>query len=132
MRHKLNKERFLDGEKLFRHYCAMGDAKSISTLARWAVAEGMVSQSGNVPTRMGVWKAMWRWASLKENKDVAYNILLQSSLDMKRDDGWWKDYFRAEITREEWDKMMLQKIKSAWQYPTKSMYERFLKKNGWA
>lgn len=65
---------------------------------------------------MGLWKAMWRWASLKENKDSAWEIYRQS---------------HPEVTAEQWKSMMLDKIKKAWQYRTHARYERFLRDNGW-
>lgn len=131
MRKKL-RESYLDGEKLFKHYCVMGGAKSVSVLTRYAIAQKMISPNGKEPTRMGVWKAMWRWASL--NRNSAYELFLQASqngFDVA-DDTWWKEFFPdGEVTVERWNKMMLQKIRSAWQYPTESMYNRFLRKNGW-
>ena len=124
------REGFLDGEVLFKHYFAMGQATSISVLTRYAISLGMKDSKGNEPTRMGVWKAMWRWASLKENKSRAFEIFSK----FVEEYGWEEntDYpWDGGNTKELWHSFMLQKIKSAWQYPTPMMYNRFLKRNGW-
>lgn len=123
------RENYLDGEKLFRQYFAMGEGASASRLQRFAVASGMLSPEGNEPTTMGVWKAAWRWASLKQNKDTAFQIFVE----YVNNHGWrapdpelpW-DGDRAEL----WRLFMLQKIRSAWQF-TERRYKRFLKENGW-
>lgn len=129
MRKRL-RESYLDGEKLFRQYFAMGNGTSASRLQKFAVTSGMVSSDGTEPTRMGVWKAMWRWASLKENKDVAFEIFR----DHLENFGWdWGDPelpWDGDYT-ELWRRFMLQKIRSAWQYDKESKYQRFLRENGW-
>ena len=125
------RESYLNGEKLFRKYFEMGSATSAMVLARFAVTEGMYLPGGPKPTPMGVWKAMWRWASLKENKEVAFDIFSS----YVRDYGW-----RLADTDLPWDgpievlwnEFMIQKIKSAWQHATSQRLERFLRKNGWS
>jgi len=120
---------FLDGEKLFRQYFLMGDGASAKRLQRFAVSSGMLSPEGREPTVMGCWKAMWRWASLKENKDTAFSIFLEHY--KKRG---WKN-FDPDLTwdgdpQELWKQFMLQKIQSAYQF-NRRRHERFLKENGW-
>ena len=113
------REKYLDGEKLFRKYYEMGESRSFALLAEWATLEGMKSSKGQIPTPMGVWKAMWRWASLKANVETAWTIV-------------WENSVQNNITREEWNKQMIRKfIPIAWQHPTNSKKEKFLKENGW-
>ncbi len=109
-------EKYMDGEVLFRKYFEMGDAKSFLRLRNFCVSKGMVSPTGSAPTAMGMWKSMWRWASLKENKDTAWEVYRE---------------FNQEVSYEDWVTSMKDKIKKAWQYRTKSRYERFLRDNGW-
>jgi len=116
MTNKVNK--YLDGETLFREYY-LGGKNTIVTLTEWAILEGMISSKGNKPTQMGIWKSMWRWASLKENKETAWQII-QSSLNGKAP------------KREHWEYDMIHvKIPSAWQHSTQRKLNKFLKKNGW-
>lgn len=121
IQHPNLKEKYLDGELLFRKYYEMGDARSINRLSRWAIAEGMakptkVSRKNpyGLPT-MGVWKAMWRWASLKDNCQVAFEI--------------YRKWTGNDI--DDWNEHMLKTIKTAWQFTTVAKYQRFLKQNGW-
>lgn len=116
------KEKYLDGEVLFRKYFEMGEAKSIKRLARWAISVGMakptkVSKNNpeGIPT-MGVWKSMWRWASLKENRDTAWEI--------------YKKY-NSKKSFAEWVEYMKDNIHTAWQHSTEAKYNKFLKDNGW-
>ena len=109
--------KYLDAEKLFRKYWEMGENRSIKLLTEWAILDGMKSSTGSNPTPMGIWKAMWRWASLKENRStVWYLISLHSSISKEH----W-----------EWD-MVNVKIPTAWQHPTRDKKERFMKENGWS
>lgn len=116
IQHPNLKEKYLDGELLFRKYYEMGEARSIERLRRFATSQGMTSSTGKEPTPMGVWKAMWRWASLKENCQAAYEIYHK----------WTFKEF------DEWEKDMLKTIKTAWQFTTVAKYQRFLKQNGWS
>lgn len=123
------RQSYLDGEKLYRRWFEMGAGASAIRLQRWAVTEGMLSPEGNVPSVMGVWKAMWRWASLKENKDVAKELFL----DFVRNREWrLKDLDLPwdGDPDELWRLFMLQKIETAWQF-TPARNKRFLKENGW-
>ena len=124
------RENYLDGERLYRQYFLMGAAASSSRIQKFAVSCGMLSPEGNEPTTMGVWKAMWRWASLKENKDLAFSIFS----DYVDNYNWrlpdpdlpW-DGDRDEL----WHEFMMQKIRTAWQFSSERRLRRFLKKNGW-
>lgn len=111
------REKYLNGEALFRKYWEMGDTRSVALLAEWAILQGMKSSKGTEPTIMGVWKAMWRWASLKENRETAWEIVSQHS----------------QMTRSQWiNDMLITKIPTAWQHPTNAKRDRFLRENGWA
>jgi len=116
--------KYLDGEKLFHHYYVeMGGGGTFAKLRDWAISIGMINHKGNqviYPTPMGVHKAAWRWASLKENKDKAYD--------------WFQCYMQATgdyCTPEEWLEFAKQKIKNAWQHPTEREFHQFLEDNGW-
>lgn len=110
------KEKYLDGEILFRQYYAMGEARSINRLTKFAISQGMTSSTGKLPTTMGVWKSIWRWASLKENRDTAWKIYKEST----------------NKTFAEWIEYMRDNIRTAWQHPTEAKYTKFLKDNGWS
>lgn len=129
----------LNGEILYKQYFAMGQAATISRLARWALAEGMAkpikTQKNNrdgLPC-MSVWKAMWRWASLQENQITAFVIFK----DYVREYGWEIDTdfswpAGTDIFWNDWKPFMLKKIRTAYQYKKESYYNRFLQQNGWA
>lgn|SRR5574341_1396643 len=124
------RENYLDSEKLFHKYFEMGNAASATKLVNYALSCGMISPEGKQPTPMGVWKAMWRWASLKDNKDRAFEIFSHyiDNYEWKLPDNdlpWDGD--RQVL----WHQFMMQKIKTAWQFQTKARLERFLRKNGW-
>mgnify|MGYP001557842997 CR=1 FL=1 len=110
------KEKYLDGEKLFRKYYEMGEGRTIVLLTEWAIFEGMESSKGNKPTEMGVWKAMWRWASMKENQSLAWKITSEHS----------------DVSHAQWVYDMKNvKIPTAWQHDTRAKRERFMRQNGW-
>jgi hypothetical protein len=110
-RHPNLRESYMDGEKLFRKYFEMGDARSIPRL------QLMVKQdTGIEPSLMGVWKSMWRWASLSENRDTAWQIY-------QRWDG--------SLSYDAWVADMRVRIRRAWQHPTDAKYNKFLRENGW-
>lgn len=131
------REPYMNGELLFRKYFEMGAGASAVRLAKWAVSVGMAKpvkkMKGNpdgVPV-MGVWKAMWRWASLKENKETAYKIF-SDYLDQY---GWeqdtdfpWED--TTQSRKDIWNKFMLKKVQTSWQFRP-HRHERFLRENGW-
>jgi hypothetical protein len=110
------REKYLDAEKLFRKYWTDGETRSISSLVEWAKLQGMKSSRGEVPTEMGIWKAIWRWASMKENKDLAFQIA--------------KDH--QDIPWEQWKYNMIHtRIPSAWQHTNNAKREKFMRENGW-
>lgn len=80
MRWNIHHYKFLDGEKLFRKYFEeMGPARSITKLTEWCKSQGCKNPlTGKPPTRMGVWKSMWRWALLPENERTAFEIFKKS------------------------------------------------------
>lgn len=134
MKRKL-KEPYLDGKTLFEHYFKMGEAASITKLAAYAVSTGMTkvtyTNQMKLP-KMGVWKAMWRWASLQENKDQAFQIFS----NYVKNYGWtwdtdWTFPKGSDLSLSDWNRYMRKMIYSVWQHPTEMMYDRFLKKNGW-
>jgi hypothetical protein len=111
------REKYLDGEKLFRKYFEMGEGRTILLLTEWAILDGMKSSQGNEPTPMGVWKAMWRWASMKENRDLAWEIYKEHT---------GNDNFNV------WKTDMIKiKIPTAWQHKSQVKREKFLRENGW-
>ena len=95
----------------------MGDAKSIGRLTKYAISMDMTSSTGQKPTQMGIWKAMWRWASLKENSKIAWEIVKEYNAYQS-----WADFVSD----------MREKILTAWQHPNPNKYEKFLKENGWS
>ena len=118
------REKYLDAERLFRKYVEDGETRSISALTEWAKQEGMKSSRGDEPTQMGVWKAMWRWASLKENKETAWKIIQGHIF------GTAKQRFQYDRNRWEWE-MINTRIPSAWQHATAAKREKFLRENDW-
>jgi hypothetical protein len=103
------RESFMDGELLYRKYWEMGDVRSFARL-QLSVKES----TGILPTQMGVWKCIYRWASM--NKNTAYQIY-------KENDG--------EFDLDVWVEDMKLKIRRAWQHNTEGKYNRFLKEYGW-
>lgn len=131
------KQPYMNGELLYRKYFSMGAGASATRLARWAVSVGMAKSIKKTNINrdgapvMGVWKAMWRWASMRENKELAYQIF-SDHLDQF---GWeqdtdflWDDY--TQPRQDIWHKFMLKKIQTAWQF-NPNRHERFLRENGW-
>ncbi len=116
------KEKYLDGEKLFKRYIEMGEARSVYLLCEYAILEGMISSKGQQPTPMGCWKAMWRWVSV--NKDVAWNYVKGATFGTKHN--------LHNLSYNEWVKDMVKtKIPSAWQHTTHAKRDKFLRENGW-
>ena len=108
------RESYLDGEILFKKYFEMGAAKTVERLRRFAVSQGMKSKDGNDPTPMGVWKSMWRWASLKENHTKAWGIYSKNNPDKT-----WND----------WESDLVSNMRTAWQHSNLAKYLRFLREN---
>ena len=101
-------KKYLDGEQLFAVYWQeMGDGRSTIRLQRWCLAHSIVNpKTLNVPTRMGLWKAMWRWAT--ENQNKAYEI--------------WKSQFNNSVPEEahqlRWKREILKNAKTSFQNVT--------------
>ena len=128
---KKNKNHFMDGEKLFIKWCEMG-GYSVARLCNFAISEGMKNTVGRNPTRMGAWKAMWRWASMKENKDRAFELFSKIYTNkVIQEDPWIGQFFPDGLTETAWKTFMLEKIQSAWQHTSEIKEYRFLEKNGW-
>lgn len=102
-------KKYLDGEQLFKVYWQeMGSARSTVRLQRWCLAHSIVNpKTQNVPTRMGLWKAMWRWAS--ENRDIAYTVWRESTVI---EDGM---ALPTDSYKYEWDKLILKNAKTSFQ-----------------
>ena len=128
---------FLNGEELYTKYFSMGAQASILRLTRWALSVGMAKpvkksfhNKEGLPC-MSVWKSMWRWASMQENKDKAFELFAKHI----QEHGWEENTefpwnVGSVVERSEWNRFMAQKIKSAWQFAPKRR-ERFLQENGW-
>lgn len=99
-------KKYLDGERLFTVYWQeMGDSRSTIRLQRWCLAHSIVNpKTQNVPTRMGLWKAMWRFAV--DNQDKAFDIWCDSS------------GFDLGSARKEWDRLILNNAKTSFQNVT--------------
>ena len=84
-------KKYLPGKELFRvYYLEMGNGRSFGRLQKWCLSHQIVNpKTLNVPTRMGLWKAMWRWAA--KNREEAWEILSESTID---------------IPPEEWDELI--------------------------
>ena len=68
-KNNLKVEKFLDGEKLFKHYYeTMGEARSTGKLVEWCKTQGMINSKGKAPTRMATWLSAWRWACANPEK----------------------------------------------------------------
>lgn len=116
------REKYLDGEKLFKKYIEMGETRSVYLLCEYAISEGMISSKGQEPTPMGVWKAMWRWVSV--NKNIAWKYVEGVTFGNNKNS--------HKLSYQEWIKDMIEvKIPSAWQHPTHAKREKFLRENGW-
>lgn len=116
------REKFLDGEKLFRKYIEMGEDRTIELLTEWAISQGMTSSSGIEPSQMGVWKAVWRWAST--HKDSAWQIVCGQTFGTKKK--------RFQYTKDTFELYMREVIRTAWQFSTEAKYKKFLRSNGWS
>lgn len=116
------KRKYLNGEVLFRYYWGeMGSARTLSKLVMYCVSQGWVNPwTGQPPRKMTLHKAMYRWATQKDNFEASYQVVQNE----QRDEGNF-------MTREEWKEFLRKQVKSAWQFPRPVYYERFLKKHGY-
>lgn len=114
----------MDGEYLFRYYFqTMGEARSFPKLIEHCRTEYVIHpESGSPPTKMGLYKAMWRWATRKQNQRTAFDIYQNSEL------GDEYDYFE---TWEDWLDFLKGRIASAHQFAKPNEYRNFLRDNGY-
>ena len=114
----------MNGGILFKYYFqTMGTARSMDKLSRFCKTEGIVNKDGNPPTRMGLHKAMWRWAIRKENQQEAFEIYTSSELGRT---------FPVIPSWEEWIEYLRGKIETAYQHGGIYEKNRFLKTNGYS
>jgi hypothetical protein len=67
-------KRYLPGELLYRTLLEMGESGSILKLQRFCLSENIVNpKTQSAPTRMGLWKAVYRWAYQNEQKAYEYH-----------------------------------------------------------
>lgn len=116
--------KYMDGEYLFRYYFqTMGEARSFPKLIEHCRAEYVIHpESGSPPTKMGLYKAMWRWATRKQNQRIAFDIYQNSEL------GEEYEYFE---TWEDWLDFLKDRIASAHQFAKPNEYRNFLRDNGY-
>lgn len=116
------KEKYLDGEILFKKYIEMGEDRTIQLLTEWAILQGMKSSKGKHPTEMGIWKAIWRWAST--HKSQAWELVKDETFGSKKN--------RFKYNKEKWEQEMVSiRIPSAWQHPTNVKRDKFMREYGW-
>lgn len=109
--------KYLDGEKLYKAYWVeMGNARSYDRLVNWAAANKMVNPKTGKTTRMGVWKAMYRWAV--NNPEKAYDYMNEGL----RDSG-------EIIDRERFIQEMKEKVLTS--YQSDNFTKRWAKANGY-
>ncbi len=109
--------KYLDGEKLYRVYWVeMGNARSFGRLIKWCVSNNMVNaKTGKPPTRMGIWKAMYRWAV--NHPEQAYELMNEGLKDSGE-----------IIDRERFMKEMQEKVITS--YQSDSFTSRWYKEQG--
>jgi len=107
-------------EFLFDYYWrVMGAARSYYRLVPLCAEMGILNfKTGFPPTRMSIFKAIWRWAIRKENFDKAYEIANKALFNEGK-----------FMTREEWKEFLKEKIRPAYQIESEGEYKRFLKRN---
>lgn len=95
----LNKLKFLNGEVLFNKYVDMGRGGSIAKLANFAFEQGGNPRTGRIPTRVGVWSSMWRWAL--DNPDKARKIYDRYVLEFGENltDEYWYSLLEARAKK---------------------------------
>jgi hypothetical protein len=96
---KVKEKKYLPGDRLYKAYMAMGDARTIGKMMRWCITNQIVNPATlSLPTRMGIWKAIWRWAA--ENYQEAYDIARE---------------VYPTMDKQEWDVFLYSKSKTAFQ-----------------
>lgn len=117
---KRHKKKYLDGEVLFEYYWGkMGQARNFAALQRYCVAQGWVNPVlGTAPGRMTLFKAVYRWATKKENFEKGYEIVQAGQRDVGN-----------FMSRDEWKQHLRDRVKSAWQFAKDRHLQNFLRKN---
>jgi hypothetical protein len=83
-----------DGERLFKQWVSWGNAGTVKKLALWAGNELQLKnpRTGKIPSAMGVWAKMWRWALRHPDEARVlyedYAIALDAA-DPLTDDEWY-------------------------------------------
>ncbi len=114
----------MNGEFLFHYYFqTMGTARSLAKLSRYCASEGMINLDGNPPTRMGLMKAMWRWALKKENQKDAYEIYTNSELGA---------LFPVINSWDEWLEFLRNRVESAYQHGGIRERNKWMNQNGYS
>ncbi len=115
----------MDGGFLFKYYFqTMGTARSMDKLVKLCASEGVLNPAyGNAPTRMGIYKSMWRWALKKENQKEAYEIYTSSELG---------NLFPVVKTWEEWIEFLKSRIETAYQHGGIHEKNKWMKINGYS
>lgn len=116
--------RYMDGEYLFQYYFqTMGEARSLPKLVAHCKENYIIHpETGKPPTRMGIYKAIWRWATKKENQQTAWEIYKNSQLG---------DEWKMITDWDEWMNFLKERITSARQFAKPNEYRNFLKYNGY-
>lgn len=92
----------------------MGDARSLTKLNKWAEANGIRNPvTGKPPSKVACYKAMWRWASLKENQRKAYEIAKEALAH------------HGELEWDEFIEHIAYRCKDAFQYPRRKLLKYF-------
>lgn len=118
-------EGYMNGGFLFKYYFSvMGTARSMDKLVKLCASDGVTNPAyGTPPTRMGIYKSMWRWALKKENQKEAYNIYTSSELG---------ELFPVIQSWEEWIEFLRSKIESAYQHGGIHEKTRWMRTNGYS
>lgn len=94
-------KKYLPGEVLYRRLMEMGEAGSIGRLQKFCLSEQIINpKTQKIPTRMGIWKAIYRWAY--QNEESAYRIYAET-------------FEQNALPFDEWKKGMREKYMTAFQ-----------------
>ena len=114
------RSKFIDGGFLFNYYFTiMGTAHSQRKLPQVAKENGMVNYLGKPPSVPGCWKAMWNWASEKENHQKAYEIYNNHLMSVGQ-----------FITVEDFMDLLRKQTLTSKQFPTEGYAKRYFKREG--
>lgn len=96
----------------------MGEARSLPKLNRWAEASGFRNPiTGKPPSYTACYKAMWRWASLKENQQKAYEIAKEALAA------------KGELEWDEFIEHLAYRCRIAFQYPNWKLKKHLIENN---